>query len=217
MSGFTEDYWKKNYSDLDEMDGYANATEHLQYLYCLFELENIKVKRIADFGFGLGKMLEEACRIFVPRKVFALEPSDYAFDHTRSQDWVKTWQDELTWSNLDLVAWCQSQSFKKKKPEFDLGVCFSVMQYLEDDDLNLVSEVLAKKCRYLYASMPTKLELKRQRKEYEFNDKYALRRSRDRYIEILSQHWTFVSLRLLESKHFEDHDSSPITDHLFRF
>lgn len=215
---FDEKYWRENYSDPDEMDGLANATEHLQYLYCLFELENIKVKKIADFGFGLGKLLEEACRIFVPTKVFALEPSQYAFDHVRSQDWTKTWQNELTWSQNNLLQWCEAQQGKKfKRPNFDLGICFSVMQYIEDEELKFVSHILAKSCHYLYASMPTKTELKRQRSEFDFDDRYAIRRSRKKYLEILSEDWTIVGLRLLESKHHESYESSPFSDHLFRF
>lgn len=218
MQSFDEKYWKENYSEPEEMDGLANATEHLQYLYCLFELENIEVKKIADFGFGLGKMLEEACRIFVPTKVFALEPSKFAFDQVRSAEWTKTWQDELTWSQKDLVSWCLAQQKKKfNKPKFDLGICFSVMQYIPDEELVIVSEVLAKACRYLYASMPTKTELKRQRAEFDFNDRYAIRRSRKKYLEILGKDWTIVGSRLLESKHHETFESSPFSDYLFRF
>lgn len=217
-NSFDEQYWIENYSEPEEMDGLANATEHLQYLYCLFELENIEVKRIADFGFGLGKLLEEACRIFVPTQVFALEPSKHAFDKVRSQEWTKTWQDELSWSQQDLKTWSLAHKDKKfKKPQYDLGICFSVMQYIEDDDLRLVSKVLAKSCRYLYASMPTKTELKRQRSEFEFDDRYAIRRSRKKYLEILGEDWTIVGLRLLESKHHESYESSPFSDHLFRF
>lgn len=218
MKSFDEKYWKQNYSDPEEMDGLANATEHIQYLYCLFELENVKVKKIADFGFGLGKLLEESCRIFVPKKVFALEPSKFAFEQVQNQAWTKTWQDELTWSQLDLKSWCEANKQKKlKKPKFDLGICFSVMQYIDDEDLKFVSKVLARHCQYLYASMPTKLELKRQRSEFDFDDTYAIRRSREDYLKILSEDWTIVGLRLLESKHHQNYESSPFSDHLFRF
>ena len=96
----------------------------------------------------------------------------------------------------DLVSWCNAkQEGRFHKPMFDLGICFSVMQYLGDEDLIFVSETLAKACRYLYASMPTSKELKRQREEFDFNDCYAIRRSRKKIFRDFAQRLDYCRIQ----------------------
>jgi len=71
--------------------------------------------------------------------------------------------------------------------------------------------------KYLYFSVPTDLEFKRQKEEYEFVDEYAIHRKREKYLKWIKPHFTFVGTRMLESKIFFNDDNSHFKEHLFRF
>ena len=105
----------------------------------------------------------------------------------------------------------------KKEKTFDLGLCTSVFQYLSDEELEVVLPVMAKRIRYLYFSVPTNLELKRQVSDLDFKDEYAIHRTREKYLKLLRPHFTFISSRLLESKVHFNEETTHFTDLLFRF
>lgn len=212
---FDESYWKANYSTPSEMDGVGNAWEHARYLKYCFELSDYKVSSVIDLGFGLGKLFKAVLKTLPVYRAHGIEPSAYAFNKTQ-KDW-KRWPPAVKFKleQKNLTEWALEQKTTSKW--FDLGLCTSVFQYLTDDDMQKVLPVLAKSCRYLYFSVPTDIELERQRQELDFHDEYAISRTSNFYKKALSPFFTFISGRLLESKLHFNLKNTPFTDLLFRF
>jgi hypothetical protein len=88
---------------------------------------------------------------------------------------------------------------------------------LSDKELKEIIPILAKRIKYLYLTVPTNVELGRQVSELDFKDEYAIHRTREKYQKLLKPHFTFVSARVLESKHHFDEESTVFTDLLYRF
>ncbi len=215
-SGFSKDYWDTNYADADSMDGIANAFEHAQYIKYLFGIEFIDISSVIDLGFGMGHLFEEILKTFIPYRAHGIEPSKHPYELVKARDIRPVDSTKLTLENVDLVRWAQ-KSGKKYERRFDLGICTSVFQYLSEEEIDIVLPVIAKRVKYLYFSVPTNKELDRQVEDLEFHDEYALRRSRTWYQRKLRKYFTFVSMRVLESKeHFSEEDSH-FTDLLFRY
>ncbi len=220
-SGFDRKYWDENYSSPEEMDNIGNRKLHLDYLKSFLALEFFDVSSIVDFGFGLGHLFEDALLDFRPYRAYGIEPSESVYSST-SKRIQKTIEKKcptinLNLAKMDLVTWAKKNQELKKPKAFDLGICTSVFQYLTDEEIRLVIAEMAKSVKVLYFSVPTDIELKRQREEVEFFDQYAISRSREKYLKFISPHFTFVSNRILESKyHFNENDTC-FSDLLFRF
>jgi len=212
--GFDKSYWEKNYSEPDQMDGIGNVLEHVGYIKNLLALEFINISSVVDFGFGLGHLFEEILKEFVPYKALGIEPSKYAYDLVKKRGISPAPSTKLTLKKQGIVNWCERS---EKTKTFDLGICTSVFQYLSNEEIEFVLPILAKKVRYLYFSVPTDKELKRQIEEIDFFDTYAICRSRSWYQKKIKKHFTFVSARMLESKYHFDEESTLFTDLLFRF
>lgn len=71
--------------------------------------------------------------------------------------------------------------------------------------------------KFIYLTVPTDSEFKRQVDDLDFKDEYAIHRTREKYQKLLRPHFTFISSRFLESKHFFDEETTPFTDHLYRY
>ena len=213
--GFSTDYWEVNYADPEEMDNIVNAKEHASYMKAIFALEAIDISSVIDLGFGLGILFEEVLKSFVPYKAHGIEPSKHVYDLVVKRDLRPAESTKLIMENIDLASWAEKPM--KKEKVFDLGLCTSVLQYLSDDEIKIVMPILAARVRYLYLSVPTDLELKRQIEEVKFKDEYAIHRSRDKDLKFIRPHFTFISSRLLESKIHFNEDTSSFTDLLFRF
>ena len=208
-NGFSKEYWDKNYSDVGVMDGIFNASSHAHYVKSYFDVEEIELKSIIDFGFGLGYLFREFLKVLKPKIALGLEPSPYAF--LKGKKLLKNYKVKLR--DEDILAWTQIN----EKKIYDLGICTSIFQYLESDEINQVLPYISQKVKFLYFSVPTDLEQDRLKKELDFVDLYALRRSREEYLDLIKPHFTFVSSRILESKiHFKP-DNTRLTDLLFRF
>lgn len=214
MSGFSKEYWDQNYSQPKTMDGIGNASEHAKYIKAFFELEQVDVSSIADFGFGYGYLFQKVMKIFIPYKALGIEPSKHAFDKARARKLKPVESTKLKLQNIDLVGWCQEKDSKKNN--FDLGICTSVLQYLEDEELKLVVETLSRRVKYLYLTVPTDKELDRQIEDLDFDDKYALRRSSKFYKSIIGPHFTNISSRIWESKFYFNEETTLFTDLLYR-
>lgn len=213
--GFSSEYWDVNYAVPEEMDNIINAKEHVAYMKAIFALEAVDISSVIDLGFGLGILFEEVLRSFIPYRAFGIEPSKPVYDLVVKKDIRPAPSTKLVLQNIDLVSWA-TRALKRERI-FDLGLCTSVLQYLSDEEIKIVMPVLANRVRYLYLSVPTDLELKRQREEVKFSDEYAIHRTREKYLKLIGPHFTFISSRLLESKiHFKE-DTSSFTDLLFRF
>lgn len=214
MSGFDKKYWDKNYSDPMSMDGIGNAKEHVRYLEAYLKIEHVDVSTIVDLGFGYGHLFREMLRTFKPYRAVGIEPSPYAFKKVKPEKLKPVSSTDLKLYEEDLITWCRT---KRKENTFDLGICTSVFQYISDKDLKEIIPILAKRIKYLYLTVPTDIELKRQISELEFKDEYAIHRSREKYQKLLRPHFTFISSRILESKSHFDDESTSFTDLLYRF
>lgn len=213
--GFSKDYWDVNYADPEEMDNIVNAREHAAYMKSIFALEGVDISSVIDLGFGLGILFEEVLKTFNPYRAHGIEPSKHAYDLVAKKDIRPNESTKLVMENTDLVSW--SEKIMKREKIFDLGLCTSVLQYLSEEEINIIMPVLARRIRYLYLSVPTDLELKRQIEDVKFRDEYAIHRTREKYLKLIRPHFTFISSRLLESKIHFDTDTSNFTDLLFRF
>lgn len=214
-SGFDKEYWDVNYKDADEMDNIVNAKEHADYLKAILKLEYVDVSSVVDLGFGLGVLFKEVLKSFQPYRAHGIEPSLHPFELMSKKKLTSIESTKLSLENIDLVTWAKKEN--KREKTYDLGLCTSVLQYLSDEEVEFVLPIMAKRIRYLYFSVPTNLELKRQVEDLEFKDEYAIHRTREKYLKMIRPHFTFVSSRLLESKiHFND-DTTNFTDLLFRF
>lgn len=207
MKPFDQSYWDQNYTDLKSIDGIGNVKDHSRYLSAYFNLEGFEVESLVDLGFGYGHLLKEMVRTFKPHRVEGIEPSPPAFKRVKLSG-AKLYQE-------DLLTWCQHPS--RPKTKFDLGVSNSVFQYIPDRELKLILPLLAQRVRYLYLTVPTDIEYQRQHAELEFQDPWAIVRTRAQYHKLLRPHFTFISSRMLESKHFYDDQTTPFQDLLFRF
>lgn len=212
---FNKKYWCDNYSDRQSMDGIGNAKTHARYLKTLFDLDCIEAKSIVDFGFGLGYLLKEFVSVFKPGRVVGIEPSQYAF-----QDFKKREQNFIANHNIELLNQSLQERFKglgKKNETFDVGLLTSVLQYIPNNEMNDLLRKISEQVRYLYLTVPTYTELKKQRGELDFDDAYAMSRTKKYYLEALKPHFTFVSNRLVESKVFFNYRNTPFTEYLYRF
>lgn len=217
MAAFEEKYWRDNYGEPETMDGIVNADQHAAYLKSCFDLEYMHVESIIDFGFGLGHLFAKMLETFLPARAYGLEPSRYAFRRADKRELAPVKGMKLELVNEDLETWAKREGKRKRARPFDLGLCTSVLQYVPDRALAEVVPVMARRVKYLYLTVPTDVELRRQVEEEDFRDRYARHRSREKYHAMLSPHFSFVSARLLESRVLYDEDTTPFTDLLFRF
>jgi hypothetical protein len=211
---FEKDYWDQNYSEPQTMDGVGNAKAHAKYLKSLFDLDLIDISSIIDLGFGLGHMFQQMMKLFVPYKACGIEPSQYVFAKTSKRKLKPVESTKLILLNESIQNWCK----RKDSPNlrFDLGLCNSVFQYITKDDLEFIIPILARRIKYLYLTLPTDIELDRQITELDFNDTFAIRRSRSFYRELLAPYFTNISSRLWESKFYFDEQTTLFTDLLYR-
>ncbi|MFA7614569.1 MAG: class I SAM-dependent methyltransferase [Candidatus Caldatribacteriota bacterium] len=213
MSGFKEDYWKQNYSEPQTMDAIGNAKDHVAYIKAYFNLENVDISSIADLGFGHGVLFRKVMKAFLPYKALGIEPSEFIFKKAQVEKWRPVPSTELTLLNIDLKTWCQ----QSEDHIYDLGICMSVFQYIKDQDLKLILPVLAKRFRYLYFTVPTDIEYKRQLEDHQFADPWAIQRTQSQYLKLIRPYFTFVSNRILESKLYFDETNSHFSELLYRF
>ena len=215
MTGFSSEYWEENYSEPESMDCIGNAKEHVEYMRSVFALEHIDISSIIDLGFGYGHLFQRAMKVFIPYKACGIEPSKYAFDKATKKNLKPVDSTKLKLYNESIEKWCSRASSKQNY--FDLGICTSVMQYLTEDQLRSVVPVLAERIKYLYITVPTDKELDKQVTDLDFYDKYAIRRSREFYHELLFKNFTNVGNKIWESrKHFNE-ESTFFGDLLYRF
>ena len=215
MTKFDKTYWDKNYSQPMTMDGIGNAKEHVRYLKSFLAVEHVEITSVIDLGFGYAHLFREMLKAFIPYRAVGIEPSPYAFKKAKPDKLRPVESTDLKLFEEDLLTWCRTD--RKKNNNFDLGICTSVLQYLTDKEIKEVMPILSKRIKYLYLTVPTNLELGRQISELEFKDEYAIHRTREQYQKLIRPYFTFVSSRVLESKHFFDEESTLFTDLLYRY
>lgn len=196
------------------MDGIGNAREHARYLKAFLAIEHVDISSIIDLGFGYGHLFREMMKAFIPHKAVGIEPSPFAFKKAKIDKLKPVESTDLKLYQEDLLTWIRTE---RKKNQFDLGICTSVFQYLSDKELKEIIPVLSKRIKFLYLTVPTNIELGRQVSELEFKDEYAIHRTREQYQKLLRPHFTFISGRVLESKHFFNEETTSFTDLLYRY
>lgn len=214
MNTFEQEYWDKNYSQPNSMDGIGNAKDHAKYLKSFFDLELVDISTIVDLGFGYGHLFQKMMKTFIPYRACGVEPSKFAFNKARSRKLKPVESTKLKLYNESLQTWCQRK--ENKNLRFDLGLCNSVLQYIPTKDLEEIIPVLARRVKFLYLTVPTDIELDRQIEELDFYDSYAIRRSRKFYRSLLSKNFTNISSKLWESKSFYNEKTTLFTDLLYR-
>lgn len=212
--GFDKTYWDKNYSEPETMDGIGNAKAHVKYLKAMLDVEYVDISSVVDLGFGYGFLFKEMLKAFIPHTAEGIEPSEYAFVRASRLKLSPAPTTKLTLKQIDLLTWCRE---KNKSAPFDLAICTSVFQYLTDKELKEILPILAQRVKFLYLTVPTDSEFKRQVDDLDFKDEYAIHRTREKYQKMLRPYFTFISSRFLESKHFFNEETTPFTDHLYRY
>jgi len=212
--GFGEEYWASNYATPQFMDGIANAREHARYLKSYFDVEQVEIKTLVDMGFGLGVQFREMLNTFSPDSALGLDPSAFAHERIGSLQLDPYDRIEVELRQQSIQSWCSAPDGDET---WDLGVCMSVFQYLPDEELRGCIPILASRLQFLYLTVPTDIELSRQEEQCKFHDEWAIPRTRDWYQETIGSDFTFISSRVLESKHYFDETDTQLTDLLFRF
>lgn len=212
-TSFNSYYWDTIYAQPQTMDGIVNATLHADYLQSVFALDGVKVQSILDVGYGLGHLFNAVLARFKPRKAVGIEPSAHAFEQARKII-RKPPGCRLKLLAMGLEEWCAQP---RRPARFDLTLCTSVIQYLDDRALKLVLPVLARRTRHVYLTVPTDVEAVRMAADYDFEDGFATQRTRQEYLSLLAPHFTVIGNRLLESKYHYDETTTPFSELLFRF
>lgn len=212
--GFDKTYWDKNYSEPQTMDGIGNAKAHVKYLKSMLDVEYVDISSIVDLGFGYGYLFKEMLKAFIPHTAEGIEPSEYAFKKASKLKLSPAPSTVLKLKQIDLVTWCREKNINAP---FDLAICTSVFQYLTDKELKEILPILSKRVKFIYLTVPTDSEFKRQVDDLDFKDEYAIHRTKEKYHKLLRPHFTFISSRFLESKHFFNEETTPFTDHLYRY
>lgn len=212
---FDKTYWDDNYSAPSTMDGIGNANDHVKYLKWFLKLEMVDVSSIVDLGFGYGYLFQKMMKAFLPYKACGIEPSRYAYDKAKARKLSPVESTNLQLYNESIQQWCQRKDGPHTR--FDLGICTSVLQYLSDEEIEIIMPILSRRIKYLYLTVPTDIELRRQVEELEFDDKYALKRKRCDYHKMIGKHFTCISNKLWESKFYFNEETTLFTDLLYRF
>ncbi len=214
MKGFDQNYWIENYSQPNTMDCIGNAQDHARYLKAFFQLEKVDVSSIIDLGAGYGHLFQKVLKSFLPYKAAAVESSKYAFDKLSKKKLAPVDSTEVVLYFETIEDWCLRSNTGKNR--YDLALCTSVFQYLDEETLKTVVENISQKIKYIYLTVPTDKELKKQREDLDFNDRYALKRSRSFYKKVLSKHFTNISSKIWESKYYFNEETTLFSDLLYR-
>ncbi|MCT8335602.1 class I SAM-dependent methyltransferase [Leptospira sp. 85282-16] len=193
---FDDSYWSDIYGNGLDVDGSYNAKQHAEYLKALFQLMEIPVYKMADFGFGKAILLREMVKTFSPVKVYAVDASKEAYEDLKKKDWVKKSDKyHIYHESLETL-----KLPKLEKEPVELGICNSVIQYLPDSMIPGVLEKMAKYCNYLYFTVPTNEDYLAMKEEMNFMDPYAFSRSKKKYRKWISRDFEIVGYNLLQSK-----------------
>lgn len=203
-----KDYFDKIYAKTELIDGDYNAKSHARYLFQILSLVEANVNSVADYGFGKGKLLYETIKLFRPSKVMALDSSEYAYEELKKQKWVRDWKLDLQHKELSEIV--------PPKKAFDLGICNSVLQYVQDEDLEPILERISYSCRFVYLHVPSREDYEKLKLQVDFKDPWAKKRPHRIYEDLVLRYFTRVSWGLLESKTLVDEQMSPFFDSLYR-
>lgn len=212
-AGFTQDFWSENYSHPETMDGVFNAHAHARYARAAFDVIGEEIASIVDLGFGMGHLFTAVLEVFDPYKALGIEPSPVGFAALAGRP-LGPRPDKVRLEQIDLASWSLRPDTSKDR--YDLAICTSVLQYLTDDELEILLPVVSRRAKYLYLTVPTEREREDQARHEAYVDTWAYVRTRQEWRTWLAPHFISVGGRLLESRHSPSRDRSLFTDDLFR-
>lgn len=204
---FETSYWKEIYGTGVDVDASFNAREHAKYIKSLMDLMQIPVHSLADFGFGKAILLKETVKALDPGRIFAIDPSEEMIDSIAGQKWIRGYNLSFLHSTIQDL----DPKYFVGAP-FDLGICNSVVQYIDKSELKGIFRKLHSIVRYLYFTVPTKNDYERMKKEIYFTDPYAHARSKSTYEKLVRPYFRRVAFNLLESRIVEN---SQFSDEFF--
>lgn len=206
MHKFDSKYFNQIYPKGETIDGDYNAKEHALYLKHLFLLMGVHISSVYDFGFGKGNLLKQVSKKLEVVHVGGCDISEVALRKLQKSQISKEWK--LQVAPIDKV---------QLQRKYDLGICNSVLQYVDDKVMEKAISNMAKHCKYLYLQVPTKKDYAYLKKHLKFEDPYAKIRDLNFYNKRVKKYFTAVSYGLLESKTFFDYNKSVFQDELYRF
>tara|TARA_B100001248_G_scaffold261746_1_gene254013 strand:+ start:21028 stop:21639 length:612 start_codon:yes stop_codon:yes gene_type:complete len=185
---FEKEYFHKLYPKDACIDGDFNAPEHAKYIQSFFQLLEVDIEKVCDFGCGRGRLLYYVTRLLRPQYVEACDVSDYALSYLKN----KTWTQDYTFKKTEIKGF-------KSRHIFDLGICNSVLQYVLDEDLEASYACMAKSCRYLYLHVPSSEDYKVLAEDLDFYDPYAYLRCKERYELIRKKYFRSIGYGFMQS------------------
>ncbi len=189
---FDENYWKMYEPILGaSIDGVDNAEEYANYIKSCLDLAEVDVRSIMDFGFGNGILFSKILEKFKSKYSFGIEPSRHIFEISKKNKTFKKYKTILSQDKI------QNVRILKK---FELGICNSVFQYISTPIVPKMFKKISKNIHYLYFTVPTIEDYKIMNEELNFQDEFAIQRSKKFYLESLKPYFRIVSYNLLESK-----------------
>ena len=207
-SDFDRVYFSQQIADPDRFDGVGNAGVHMDYIDAFLKLENIHhPDYVLDVGCGLGHMLEAVGKKWGNVYCEGIDSSQFAIQDATLT--LKPFNCEL--KHMDLLKWVFELYSANS---FGLGICMSVLQYLDDDAVHQVLNKLSNLTWLVYLTVPTDEE-QRSMKTWGYVDPLAKSRTREQYIDLISPYFHFVGNRFLESKNQTCYYT--IKERLFRF
>jgi|JI9StandDraft_1071089.scaffolds.fasta_scaffold93732_2 ubiquinone/menaquinone biosynthesis C-methylase UbiE len=198
---FEKQYWSEIYAGR-YIDGTFNASKHAEYIKSIFSLSEFPIRKIADIGFGKGKLIEEVAKRLHPELIVVVDTSELMVDALKSKAWIGKYNVAIVHSSFEEF----NVDYLQKYP-VDLVIANSVFQYIKDVEASL--KKLASIARFSYFSVPTKNDYLRMEREMNFVDKYAFSRPKSFYTKILNKYFTRVSFNVLESKLVHEHSYFP--------
>lgn len=202
---FSKEYFQKMYAKESYIDGDFNAREHAKYLASLFSLMELDVSKIVDFGFGKARLLYELNKYLKPKYVEACDISNYALERLKEKEWSKSW----------VLKEGAIHTFRSRHL-FDLGICNSVLQYVNQEHLEESVATMAKCSRYLYLHVPTSEDYQVFKSQLDFEDPYAIQRPNEEYRKLIKKYFHIVAYGMLESKMHREKET-PFIDSFYRF
>src|SRR5689334_21545723 len=118
---FNQKYFLSLYGKGESIDGDFNAKDHALNLKSLFELMGYHPTKVYDFGFGKGNLLKAVSKYLGCTQIGGCHVSVYALAKLQKKSWAQNWKFDLN----------QTPEAPKPKMPYHLGLCNSVLQYVE--------------------------------------------------------------------------------------
>ena len=97
---FEKQYWSEIYAGR-YIDGTFNASKHAEYIKSIFSLSEFPIRKIADIGFGKGKLIEEVAKRLHPELIVVVDTSELMVDALKSKAWIGKYNVAIVHSSFE--------------------------------------------------------------------------------------------------------------------